>query len=54
MRIKKNSQEVLTVNNQGVKAQDLHAYTFLIIGDNSRLEDRGNRTGCFWIGKVEV
>lgn len=54
MRINKNSQEVLTVNNKGVKAQDLHAYTFLIIGENSRLEDRGNRTGCFWIGKVEV
>jgi hypothetical protein len=54
MRIYKNSQEVLIADNHGVKAQDLHAYTFLIIGENSRLEDRGNRTGCFWIGKVEV
>jgi hypothetical protein len=52
MRISKGSQEVLTVNNQGVKAQNLHAYTFLIIGENSRMEDRGNRTACFWIGKA--
>lgn len=50
MRIYKNSQEVLTADNTGVKAADLHAVTFLIIGENSRLEDRGNRTACFWIG----
>lgn len=50
MRIYKNSQEVLTVDNTGVKAADLHATTFLLIGENSRLEDRGNRTACFWIG----
>lgn len=50
MRISKHSSEVLTVNNQGVTAADLHARTFLIIGENSRLEDRGNRTACFWIG----
>lgn len=50
MRIYKNSQEVLTVDNTGVRAADLHAVTFLIIGENSRMEDRGNRTACFWIG----
>lgn len=50
MRIYKHSSEILTVNNQGVQAADLHARTFLIIGENSRLEDRGNRTACFWIG----
>ena len=50
MRIYKHSSEVLVVNNQGVQAADLHARTFLIIGENSRLEDRGNRTACFWIG----
>lgn len=50
MRIYKRSAEVLTVNNDGVQAADLHARTFLIIGENSRLEDRGNRTACFWIG----
>lgn len=52
MRIYKHSQEVLTVDNQGVQAADLHARTFLIIGENSRLEDRGNRTACFWIGQA--
>ena len=50
MRIYKYNQEVLTANNEGVTAADLHAKTFLIIGENSRLEDRGNRTACFWIG----
>lgn len=50
MRIYKHSREVLTVDNTGVKAADLHATTFLLIGENSRLEDRGNRTACFWIG----
>jgi hypothetical protein len=50
MNIKKGSTEVLTANNEGVKAQDLHATTYLIIGENSRFEDFGNRTACFWIG----
>lgn len=51
MKVKKNNQEVLTANNQGVKAIDLSASTYLIIGKNSRFEDYGRgRTGCFWIG----
>lgn len=50
MRIYKNNNEVLAVDNQGVEAYDLYAKTFLIIGENSRLEDKGNRTACFWIG----
>lgn len=52
MKIYKHSSEVLVVDNQGVQAADLHARTFLIIGENSRLEDRGNRTACFWIGRA--
>lgn len=51
MTISKNTQEVLVANNQGVKAEDLHATTFLIIGKNSRLEDFGSRTACYWIGE---
>ena len=44
---------VLTANKDGVKAEDLHATTYLIIGKNSRFEDyNGNRTGCYWIGGV--
>ena len=51
MTIKRGSSEVLTANNQGVKAYDLHAKTYLIIGNNSRFEDIGStRTACYWIG----
>ena len=52
MEIKKNSKTLLTANNEGVKAEDLHATTFLIIGKYSRFEDYGSkkRTACFWIG----
>lgn len=52
MRIYKNNQEVLSVDNKGVEAHDLYAKTFLIIGENSRLEDYGRRTACFWIGQA--
>ena len=51
MQVFKNDEAVLTANNIGVDAVNLHATTYLIIGNNSRLEDFGdNRTGCFWIG----
>ena len=52
MTVYRDDEIVLTADNEGVKAQDLHATTFLIIGTNSRFEDYdgGSRTGCFWIG----
>lgn len=52
MKVYQNDEEVLTADNQGVKAKNLHATTYLIIGINSRFEDynEGQRTGCFWIG----
>ena len=51
MTVYRSNDEVLRADNLGVKAEDLHATTFLIIGKNSRLEDyNSNRTGCFWIG----
>lgn len=51
MRVNKDGNEVLTASNKGVKAIDLHATTYLIVGSNSRFEDYGEaRTGCFWIG----
>lgn len=51
MRIYNDRKEVLSANNEGVQAIDLHATTYLIIGKNSRFEDFGsNRTACFWIG----
>lgn len=52
MRVFKNEEEMLVANNEGVKAKNLHATTYLIIGYNTRFEDYNNntRTGCFWIG----
>ena len=54
MKIYKNSEVMLTANNQGVDAKNLHATTYLIIGNNSRMEDftedENKRTAVFWIG----
>lgn len=51
MRINRQNQEVLVADNRGVRAEDLHATTYLIIGENSRLEDwKNSYTACFWIG----
>lgn len=51
MTVYRDNQAVLVANNEGVKAEDLHATTFIIIGENSRLETwKTNRTACFWIG----
>lgn len=50
MTVCRSGEQVLTANNQGVKAENLHATTYLIVGNNSRFEDYGTRTGCFWIG----
>jgi hypothetical protein len=51
MKVNQNDEEMLVANKDGVKAKDLHATTYLIIGNRSRFEDYGeDRTGCFWIG----
>jgi hypothetical protein len=51
MTVRRNEEAVLIADHEGVKAEDLHATTYLIIGKNSRFEDYlDNRTGCFWIG----
>lgn len=54
MYVKRSGEEILTANNEGVGAVNLHAKTYLIVGSGdgrSRFEDYGiNRTGCFWIG----
>ena len=54
MIVYRDNQAMLTANNTGVLAQNLHATTYLIIGSNSRFEDYNKngeaRTGCFWIG----
>ena len=51
MEVSKSNTVMLTANSAGVVARNLHAETYLIIGNNSRLEDWGSsRTACFWIG----
>lgn len=57
MRVYKNDTEMLKANNEGVDALNLHATSWLIVGENSRFEDYKNasgkrRTGCFWIGET--
>ena len=51
MTVYREDEAVLVADNEGVKAEDLHATTYLIIGTHSRFEDYGDdRTGCFWLG----
>ena len=54
MYVKRDGEEILTANNEGVNAVNLHAKTYLIVGEGegrSRFEDYGSdRTGCYWIG----
>lgn len=54
MYVTRYGDEILTANNEGVGAVNLHAKTYLIVGADegrSRFEDYGiDRTGCFWIG----
>lgn len=54
MYVKRSGENILSANNNGVEAVNLHAKTYLIIGaegGRSRIEDYGtDRTGVFWIG----
>ena len=51
MTVYQNSTQVLTADNRGVDAKNLHATTYLMVGGRSRFENYGSdRTGCFWIG----
>ena len=46
------NEEVLTANNSGVQAKNLHATTYLIVGKNTYFADYGtDRAGCFLTGK---
>lgn len=51
MRVLEDGEEVLVANNEGVDAKNLHATTYLIVGNNARFEDyQGDMTACFYIG----
>lgn len=53
MAVIRSGEEILVANKDGVSATNLHANTYLIIGNAlgaSRFESfNTNRTGCFWI-----
>lgn len=53
MTVRRGTQTVLSADSDGVYATNLHATTYLIIGETSRFEDyeNGARTGCFWTGR---
>jgi hypothetical protein len=51
MYVNRGGDNILTANNEGVDAINLRSRQFLIIGENSRIEDyESNRTACFYIG----
>ena len=55
MYVKRDGEDILTANNDGVSAINLTSRNYLIVGDNSRFEnyDDGSsnkRTACFYIG----
>lgn len=52
MTVYRGNTALLTADHRGVDAVNLSASTYLVIGENSRLENfmNGTRTACFWIG----
>lgn len=54
MYVERSGEAILTANNKGVTATNLHAKTYLVIGaggGRTRIEDYGiDRTGVFWVG----
>lgn len=51
MYVRKNSEDILTADKDGVNAINLTARKYLIVGNNARFEDyAGNRTACFYYG----
>lgn len=51
MYVKRDGEDILVANNDGVDAINLRSRQFLIIGDNSRIENYSSgRTACFFIG----
>lgn len=50
MYVTRSEEEILTANNQGVRALNLTARQYLVAGQHARFEDyTEGRTACFWI-----
>lgn len=53
--VRRDSEDILTANANGVNAINLTARKYLTIGKNSRLEDYPiKRTACFYVGEGEI
>ena len=51
MYVRRNSEDILVADSDGVNAINLTARKYLIVGKNARFEDYvSNRTACFYIG----
>ena len=55
MYVRRNNENVLVADSEGVNAINLTARKYLIVGENARFEDYSNgtdskRTACFYIG----
>lgn len=51
MKVTRDGTAILTATKDGVKARDLTAGQYLIVGENARFEDYGTgRSACFWVG----
>ena len=49
--VKRDTEDVLVANNEGVETENLKVRNYLTIGRNSRFEDyKEVRTACFYIG----
>ena len=52
MYVRKNKEDILVADKDGVNAVNLTARKYLIIGNNARFEDyQGGRTACFYVGR---
>ena len=57
MYVKSGEDEILTADVEGVNATNLHAKTYLMIGEDNglcrfeRYETAEKRIGCFWLGE---
>ena len=51
MYVRRNTEEILVADSNGVNAINLTARKYLIVGDNARFENyTSGRTACFYIG----
>lgn len=50
LEVTRNDEKVLHVTNTGVEAENVKVRKYLIIGNNSRMEDYQEGTGVFYIG----